>query len=235
MRKKNVTRSEVGTCARLSWIRKYSFLDAFLTSSSIWSFHVSVSLIVKPSSFVLCMVLIGVPSMQTPGNWGESRLKDITKLFSLLAIKLEQIFLGPNVDCIYCFLWLALLAFRYVLWYRSIVNIFPRVEDTWDSQVINNQKKKPGTQFCPLWHSGRHCAPLWDAVLSKFDSLRSSWKEVNNPVDYTIRNIDLLQFVNQNLVVYEVKGLSIIKEEDTHRSTVTIRCFEPLMNHTNEC
>ena len=51
----------------------------------------------------------------------------------------KQIFLGPIVDCIYCFLWLALLAFRYVLWYRTIVNIFPHVEDTWDSQVINHQ------------------------------------------------------------------------------------------------
>ena len=87
---------------------------------------------------------------------------------------------------------LALLTFGYSL--RSIVNVFPHVECGWDRQVINHEEEKPRAQLGPLRHSRWFFTPLGQKVFAEFDSLGSFWKEVDNPIDDTVRTFDLFQF-----------------------------------------
>ena len=59
-----------------------------------------------------------------------------------------------------CILSLALLTFGYSLRCRGIVNVFPRVENARDRQVIDDEEENPVEKLGPLGHSRWYFTPL---------------------------------------------------------------------------
>ena len=55
---------------------------------------------------------------------------------------------------------LALLTFGYSLRCRGIVNVFPRVENARDRQVIDDEEENPVEKLGPLGHSRWYFTPL---------------------------------------------------------------------------
>ena len=72
-------------------------------------------------------------------------------------------------------------------------------------------------------------------VFAEFDSLSSFWKEVDNPINHTVRNLNLFQFRDKDIMIYKIKSFAVVEKKDPHYRTVAICSFKPLVHHTNKC
>lgn len=186
------------------------------------SFQVGLELTSTPSNLALVVCVIGLPSTKASGSCGRwQRIKLIMSslVFSQLSWKkfsLDHLLTWSTTCC-------ALFTLLYSPRYCSIVHVFPHVGN-W--QILIIRRNKQGLNLVP-GDSRWDPAPLWQAVITKFDPLK-----VDNPIGDAVGYVNLLQHGNHGTVIYHIKDVSVIKKYNSHWGTITVCSFEPGMHHT---
>ena len=122
-----------------------------------------------------------------------------------------------------------LLPLRYFFWQGGIIHVLPHPKErTGGYKVVDHEQKKPRNQFSPLGDTCWYHAPLGQTVTAEFHPLGPIWQEVQDPVNDTVGELDLLKFGCQSSVINEIKSLAVIGEENNcncRNSPTRISCF----------
>ena len=103
-----------------------------------------------------------------------------------------------------------------------------------DKSLIMGRKSQ-GPNMVPWGTPDGTVTLLRQSVFAEFDSLGSFWKDVDNPIDHTVRNLHLFQFRDKDTMIYKIKNFEVVEKKYPHCRTVAICSFEPLVYNTNTC
>ena len=141
------------------------------------------------------------------------------QLFSLLKVQLDkfsadQLETWSTASC-------TLLCCPFGTFYDKVVSSthfhIPKSALRVKSSLIISKKKGSRTQFSPMGNTYWYRAPFGQTVTAEFHPLGPIRREVQDPVNDTVGDLDFLKFGCQSSVVNAIKSLAVIKKENTHR------------------
>ena len=93
----------------------------------------------------------------------------------------------------------------------------------------------PRAKLSPFGDPCWDCSPLREAVGAELHSLPAVGKKIDNPEQNSLREIIVVQFIDQYVMIDKMEGFLELKQDCPYCGSSTVGCTVPCVNHADKC